>query len=304
MTLKQLEAFLVAATLGSFALAARRVHVTQSSLSKRIAELEAFIGTALFDRSAKRVRLTEAGHRLLPVAAQMLELKESARLALERPHGLRGACRFGISELGALTWLPQFVAQARLTHPELVLQPHVDLSRRLEQQVLRGELDFAVVPGPPESPTIVPHIVEHVRFTWMAAPGRVPAGLVLTAEDLARHPVITMTEGSGLTQAFNVWAGAQGLRMPRIVASNSLMAIIGLTLADVGMSFLPAAFTRLWVERGLLIPLESNPPLPSLPYAFIHREDDRRMLLPVLLDLVTAVAQFSDPAGFSRTSPG
>jgi len=41
MTLKQLEAFYLAATLGSFALAAQRVHVTQSSLSKRIAEMEA-----------------------------------------------------------------------------------------------------------------------------------------------------------------------------------------------------------------------------------------------------------------------
>lgn len=52
MTLKQLEAFYLAATLGSFSLAAQRAHVTQSSLSKRIAELEAYLGTGLFDRSS------------------------------------------------------------------------------------------------------------------------------------------------------------------------------------------------------------------------------------------------------------
>jgi DNA-binding transcriptional LysR family regulator len=123
MTLKQLEAFYLAATLGSFALAAQRAHVTQSSLSKRIAELEGWVGAELFDRSGQRAQLTEAGHRLLPVAAQMLELKEAARGALNSSPTLAGTCRFGISELGALTWLPRFVARVRTEHSTDVTAP-------------------------------------------------------------------------------------------------------------------------------------------------------------------------------------
>jgi DNA-binding transcriptional LysR family regulator len=300
MTLKQLEAFYLAATLGSFALAAQRVHVTQSSLSKRIAELEAWIGAELFDRSGQRAQLTEAGHRLLPLAAEMLKLKEGVRDALKSSPTLSGTCRFGISELGALTWLPRFVARVRTEHPQLMLQPHVDLGRRLERQVVRGELDFAVVPGPPEDPHMASHVVGDVRFAWMAAPGRVRAGSVLKAKELSRHPVITMTEGSGLTRAFEAWAAEQGLRMQRIVASNSLMAIIGLTMADLGLSFLPREFMRPWVESGALIALRSVPPLPTLLYCFLHREDDRRAMLPILLQCVNDVAQFSTPAGLSR----
>ena len=300
MTLKQLEAFHLAATLGSFALAAQRAHVTQSSLSKRIAELEAWAGTELFDRSGLRAQLTEAGHRLLPVAARMLELKQGVRDALSGSPTLAGTCRFGISELGALTWLPRFVARVRTEHPQLMLQPHVDLGRRLERQVVRGELDFAVVPGPPEDPDIASHTVGEVRFAWMAAPGRVRAGLVLEAAELSRHPVITMTEGSGLTRAFEAWAAEQGLRVHRIVASNSLMAIIGLTMADVGLSFLPHDFMGPWVESGALVALRSVPPLPTLRYCFLHRGDDRRAMLPILLGCVTEMAQFSTPAGLSR----
>jgi DNA-binding transcriptional LysR family regulator len=297
MTLKQLEAFYLAATLGSFALAAQRVHVTQSSLSKRIAELESSIGAELFDRSSKRAQLTEAGHRLMPTAAQMLELKEGIRGAVRSAPVLAGTCRFGISELGALTWLPRFVARIRAEHPQLVLQPHVDLGRRLERQVVRGELDFAIVPGPPDDPHVASHAVGEVRFAWMAAPGRIRAGRVLRAADLARHPVITMTEGSGVTRAFDAWAAEQGLRMERIVASNSLMAIIGLTMADVGLSFLPEAFVSPWVERGALIALKSRPPLPTLRYWFLHRGDDRRAMLRILLERVIEEAQFSVPAG-------
>ena len=95
MTLKQLEAFYLAATLSSFALAAQRAHVTQSSLSKRIAELEAWVGAQLFDRSGQRAQLTEAGHRLLSVAAEMLELKAGIRDALNGSPLLAGICRFG-----------------------------------------------------------------------------------------------------------------------------------------------------------------------------------------------------------------
>lgn len=140
MTLKQLEAFYLAATLGTFALAAQRAHVTQSSLSKRVAELEASIDAVLFDRSSKRAHLTEAGQRLLPTAAHMLDLKEGIKESLKSTQQLSGTCRFGISELGALTWLPRFVARVRSEHPQLVLHPHVDLGRRLERQVARGEL--------------------------------------------------------------------------------------------------------------------------------------------------------------------
>src|SRR3954465_3277118 len=75
MTLKQLEAFYWAAKLGTFAIAARRLHVTQSSLSKRIAELETDLGQLLFDRASRRATLTAAGEILLQKAGAMLEFE-------------------------------------------------------------------------------------------------------------------------------------------------------------------------------------------------------------------------------------
>lgn len=302
MTLKQLEAFYLAATLGSFALAAQRAHVTQSSLSKRIAELEALLDIELFDRSSKRAQVTEAGHRLLPTAARMLELKEGVKALLQGPSELAGSCRFGISELSALTWLPRLVARVREQHPQLLLQPQVDLGRRLERQVARGELDFAIVPGPPDDPHIVAHVVGEVQFTWAAAPGRIRGRKPLTVDELSRHPVITMTEGSGLTRAFDVWAADRGLRMQRIVASNSLMAIVGLTVADVGLSFLPKTFVTPWIRQGALTTFRSEPALPGLRYCFVHRQDDHRAMVGTLLGCVTEEADFDLPAGFVHES--
>lgn len=297
MTLKQLEAFYLAATLGNFALAAQRVHVTQSSLSKRIAELEAYLQEPLFDRSSNRAILTESGHRLLPIAAQMLELKQQTWEVLKNAPLLSGLCRFGISELGALTWLPAFVQKVKKQYPDVLLQPHVDLGRRLEQLVVKGELDFAIIPGATESPHITAHKIGEVHHAWFASPQRIKKGTLLTAKELLAHPIIAMSEGSRSTHTFDLWAASQGLHMQRIVTSNSLVAIIGLTIADIGLSFLPQDYMTPWLKEGAVVKLHSDPALPILNYCFMHREDDRRALISLLLPLVKEVADYKSFAG-------
>jgi DNA-binding transcriptional LysR family regulator len=294
MTLKQLEAFYWAAKLGNFAIAAARLHVTQSTLSKRIAELESSMNHLLFDRSGKRAIPTEAGQRLLAVAHDMLDLRDRARNTVGEGESLRGVCQFGISELGALTWLPKFVARVRLEHPGLVLRPYVDLAGQLAKRVARGDLDFAVAVGPwKEAAEMASHAVARVRFSWMASPTRIGVGTVITQECFEQHPVITMTEDSGLTHAFEVWAAAQGMQVQRILVCNSLMAIAGLTVAGIGISYFPAEFMRPWVERGLLVELRSEPPLPDLEYSFLARQDDARELVSRIKRYVVEEVDFS-----------
>lgn len=297
-TLKQIEAFYWAANLGSFSIAAERLHVTQSSLSKRIAELEHAVGSPLFDRSGQRARLTEAGQRLVPVAGKMLELKEQLRSEVQAPSGLSGVCRFGVSELVSLTWLPEFTRKVNSEHPALVLEPYVDLARHLERKVHRGELDFSIAPGPGSDQGVSGTVVGRVDFTWVAAPSRIGRRKLLRRADLERHPVITMTEGSGLTRAIETWSAEQGITLQRTVRCNSLMAIVALVLADTGISFLPTTFMAPWVEEGTLAALKSDPPLPSLNYFFFQRTDDGRALLDVMRGIVLQVADFAEPARY------
>src|SRR3569832_158281 len=132
MTLKQLEAFYWAAKLGTFAIAADRLHVTQSSLSKRVAELEADLGQTLFDRSSRRAALTRAGEILLEKAAQMLEFEREIRASLEYQQQVRGTCRFGLSELVATTWFPSLAARVDQEYGALTLEPQVGLARGVE----------------------------------------------------------------------------------------------------------------------------------------------------------------------------
>lgn len=191
-SVKQLEAFWWAATCSNFATAAQRVHLSVSSLSKRITELESALGQPLFDRSGHRAVLTDAGQRLLPAALEVLNAMAALGQALDTREALAGHCRFGVGDLSALTWLPAFVAAARQAHPQLVLEPHVDVGGVLEQRLDDGELDFAVIAGRSSRSSLLSRPVGAARFAWAVAPGLAGAGRLGATALLQRHALVTL----------------------------------------------------------------------------------------------------------------
>ncbi len=295
MTLKQLEAFYWAATLGTFAIAADRLNVTQSTLSKRIAELEADIGLPLFDRTGQRSVLTRAGEEMLPGARRMLDLEQEIRGGFGAVTPVTGPCRLGISELSATTWFPDFVRHTNDAHPSLELKPQVGLGRSLERSVERGELDCAVMTGRVVSPSLFWETVAEVEFSWMASPARLRKGTLLNDELLQHHPVIASTGDSGLTDALHAWSSAHHVQVREIVSCNSLTAILGMTVAGIGISFLPVRYAAPLVSRKLLVALRSDPPLPRLGYHFVWRRDDTRQLVATMKQLVMEHVDFRVP---------
>lgn len=296
MTLKQLEAFYWAATLASFSLAANRLHLSQSSLSKRIGELETQLGKPLFDRSGHRAVLSQAGLTLLPLARRLLRSADEVLEIMTDTVQMQGMCRFGMGELAALSWLPQFVARARERYPKLVLEPHVDLGRALEERVESGELDFAVVAGSSNRAAISSRVIGEVRFLWAGAPSLVGELRQVTPELLNQAAVITMPSDAGSAREFDNWLAANDLAVERRLRCNNLAAIAGLVVAGVGISFLPEGWLGPLVERGEVVQLDSRPALPTLSYSFQARRDDLRPMVRQMQQLVMETADFSLPS--------
>ena len=294
MTLKQLEAFYWAAKLGTFAIAAQRLHVTQSSLSKRVAELEADLGHLLFDRNSRRATLTAAGEMLLQKAGTMLEFEREIRSSLSAEgKEVRGVCRFGLTELAATTWFPSFAARLEQIYPQVVLEPTVALSRPLEVAITRGELDVASIAGPVAAADVQSRAIAEIEFVWTSSPSRLRRRTVLLPEHFEAHPIINNPHDSGLSAAFESWSRANRIRVGKTIQCNSRAAIIALTIAGVGISFQPRNYVQPLFNRGLLVPLESEPPLPRLPYHLIWRHDDDRPLVRTVINLVQDEADFS-----------
>jgi DNA-binding transcriptional LysR family regulator len=295
MTLKQLEAFYWAATAASFLLAADRLHVSQSTLSKRIAELELQLGRALFDRSGHRAVVTQAGESLLPLARRMLGLADEMRSQVREGggEGVRGRCRFGVGELAALTWLPDLVALTRSTYPELVLEAQVDLGATLEQRLHAGELDFAVVAGYSSRRVIASEAIAEVRFSWTAAPQLVGSQRTISGRLLQQHALVSMPAAAGPTRMLEHWLARNNLEVSRRITCNNLAAVASLIAAGVGVGLFPNAWLRQMADRAAVVELRGRPALPALEYTFQCRRDDSRPLLARMRELVRQTVDFT-----------
>ncbi|NRE30241.1 LysR family transcriptional regulator [Burkholderia pseudomallei] len=290
-TLKQLDAFYWAATCANFSTAAQRLHLSISSLSKRINELEQAVGRTLFDRSGHRAVLTEDGVALLPAAVRVLESVAALQDAFAGEKGLSGRLRFGVGELSALTWLARFVAAVQTLHPQLSLEPYVDVGAALEEKVDAGELDFAVIAGRSSRGSFLSQPVAEARFAWMAAEKLVGGERALTPGLLARHALVILPSGSGVTRILDEWLLACGINHPRRIACNHWSAVAGMLREGVGIGFLPAGWADARAGGGL-VQLTSEPPLSPLHYAFQWRRGDMRGLIPSMLALVRQHADF------------
>jgi DNA-binding transcriptional LysR family regulator len=268
------------------------VHLSVSSLSKRIAELEESLGVALFDRSGHRAVLTEAGQGLLPRALELLDAAAGIRNTFAPNAGLVGRCAFGVGELSAMTWLPRFIAQVRATYPKLVLEPYVNVGAVLETRVDNGELDFAIIAGRSSRQTVLSQPITQAQFVWMAAPALVEQYQDLPAMLRDRQPIIALPPGAGTTRLIDDWLLAHGIAAVERISCNNWGAIAGMLVASVGVGILPEGWARKLVRANLLSILTEKQALTPLTYSFQWRRGDSRPLVKQMLAQAAGVADF------------
>jgi DNA-binding transcriptional LysR family regulator len=118
VTLKHLQAFVAVAQEGSFTRAARRLALSQPALTIQINQFEEELGVKLFDRTTRRVLLTDNGAEFLPTAERLLDDVETA-IAQVRDVAARRRGRVGVATLPsiAMKLMPAMVAEFRSTYP-------------------------------------------------------------------------------------------------------------------------------------------------------------------------------------------
>lgn len=300
MTLKQLEAFYWAATCASFAAAAERVHLTVSSLSKRLAELEASIGQNLFDRRGHRAVLTPAGERFLPQAVALLQhAAEVRQLASTGQSNLAGQCRLGSGELASITWLPQWVQSLRASHPDLSISVVVDIGEVLADRLEKGELDVAVIAGAARRTKLRSIPLASASFVLCAAPEQARRIKTLNADSISQQTLVCLPRGSGVTHILDEWLDRVGARPRERLVCNQWGAAAGLVAAGAGIGLLPMGLAKALVKRQQLRTIRCPQPLRSLEYELHFRDEDPRPLLAELIRTGRDSVNFDAPGPFS-----
>ena len=143
MEFKQLRTFVEVAHQGGFTQAAHLLHISQSAVSKQVAQLEQNLGTPLFDRLGSQVRLTAAGNVVLQRAEGMLRLHKELLSELDDLSQLtRGELRVGLPLLGSNALFASLFAEYRRRYPNIQVQLLEGGSMHIEQAVISGELEL------------------------------------------------------------------------------------------------------------------------------------------------------------------
>jgi DNA-binding transcriptional LysR family regulator len=140
---ERLRAFVAVAETGNFTRAARRLHLTQPTVSVQVRSLEDSIGCALFDRNAQFVRLTTDGEAMLGYARELLAVLARARQQFAQPP-LEGLARFGMVEDFGATVLPDMLGRLRREHPRFEVITETGTSPDLLRRLDAGSLDLVL----------------------------------------------------------------------------------------------------------------------------------------------------------------
>ncbi|HJW43774.1 MAG TPA: LysR family transcriptional regulator [Geothrix sp.] len=279
MQFRHLETFaMVAATL-NVTRAAERLHLAQSSVTEQVQALEQDLGTALFDRSGRKLALTPAGVRLLAYAQELLDLAAEARNAVAKStRAMGGTLRLGTLETLASGRVPALLAAYSRAHPGVKLVLGTGNSRELRERVKGRAVDAAFVLGPPgEDSDLQEEPVGEERLVLAVPPGHRLEGLgPVRPADLAAEAFLATEPGCVYRQLLDRAFEAAALPPPRIVGEfSSLGTVRFLVEAGSGCALVPFAAVAEAILRGSLVALPWDGPLRSAQVTLLwrrHRE--------------------------------
>ncbi len=288
MDIDQARTFLAIAAHGSFLAAAERLHVTQSTVSARIRNLESDLGTRLFVRNRGGASLTPAGQRFLQHAKTLVLTVEQARHDLGLPSRYRASLRVGARIALWEGFLPRWVGWLRHRAPDLSLRAEIGFEEDLMGRMIEGTLDIALMYTPTQAPGL---IVEPLFDETL---------VMVSSSPETRWPdedYIYVEWGPGFYARHR--EGYPDLERPPQVANIGWLAV-RLILANGGSCYLPLRMARPLIQAGRLFQVAQSPEFALPAYMVFPRRTESEVIaiaVAGLRELALGELAHADAAG-------
>lgn len=256
MDIKQLSYFVRVAEMGSFTRASIVLDIAQPALSRQVRLLEVEIRQNLLIRNGRGITLTEAGKVLLEHSRGVLHQMERLREELSRVRGsLAGRVAVGLPPtLGRILAVPLTRAFNELM-PDATLAIVDGLSKTMQESVLTGELDIAMVYNALPAPGIELRALVHDELLLVQGSRSVPeAAAPIELADVAQHPLIIPGRPNALRMHVETALLGIGVQPCIAMEVNSVSTILDLVAEGIGSAILPrqAVLTAAGPERFTL----------------------------------------------------
>ena len=284
MNLHRLRYFVAVAEELHFGRAAERLHMSQPPLSQQIRLLERELDTPLFDRSTRRVALTDAGAFLYPEAVRLLSAADGVdRLMDQHRHGRAGTLRVGFVDSAAYEVMPRVLSEYRRRWPRVGYELHTMSSDEQVQALRTGRIDLGIGRAAADARSVEATLVMHEPLLVAAgAAHRLAAAPAAGLRDLADEPIIGFDRNvsPSLHAVLASMLAEEGVAYDPIIEATEYATILGFVAAGEGVAIVPSSvqtfrppglrYLRLREARAavpLLLLTQATEPLPLVAQA-------------------------------------
>jgi DNA-binding transcriptional LysR family regulator len=254
MDLRQLEILKAVADTGSFTGAGRRLHVSQSAVSRQILLLEAELNEPLFWRIKRKVKITPAGEAILQLAIRVFDdIKETTALITETQEKLTGTVRLVGGMTVSLYVFPSLLREFRRLHPEVDVKVMTGSSDRLLRKLRSGAADLGLLTLPIDEPDLITKPVMREEMMLVTYPGHPLAKKArVEPQELVRQPFIVYEPGSNTRRVIDEFFIREQVQ-PRIVMETENVEIIkAMVRSGIGITLISQHAVEGEVREGQL----------------------------------------------------
>ena len=262
------KSFLAVLDAGSLMGAARRLGAQQPTLSRHVAELEAQLGTPLFERTGRGVTPTAAALAIADAARHMQDGAQALARGLAKSRDLAtGTVRISTSEVAAVWLMPAVLARLQAEEPGIQIEL---VASNTITNLLRREADIAVRMVRPAQASLIARKLGEIPIVAAAhADYLARAGTPREPADLLRHRLIGYDRDDTMIRGFAA-LGMPVLREQFALRTDDQVAYGRLIAAGAGIGFVAAYNIGHWPGVVALLPQLAIPPLPC--WLAVHRE--------------------------------
>jgi LysR family hydrogen peroxide-inducible transcriptional activator len=299
LTLKQLRYFEAVARHGHFGRAADACAISQPALSMQIRELEESLGTELFERGARQVRLTGFGEvfvlRVRDILRSVDELGDLARASRER---LAGRLRIGIIPTVAPYLLPAIIGNLTRMYGGVEINVRETLTSKLVEELVEGRLDTAIVALPISEPSLAEVALFEEDFV-LVRPSEDEGKPVPNREALREMRLLLLEEGHCFREQALSFCNMRSVQPRELMDGSSLSTLVQMVGAGIGVTLIPEMAVGVETRSASVSVARFKHPQPSRTIGMIWRRTNP--LAKQLLQISDVVRQSADAMRASST---
>ncbi len=286
MTLRHFKIYIMVYTERNMTTAAKKLFMSQPSVSQVIKELEGHYDTVLFERFPKELKPTQTGDLLFDYASNILDMNSELEDMMKKGSS-QHTIRIGSNDTAGATLLDNLVMEYTTSHPLERTKVHINRSVIIADMLRSNDLDIILTDEFPYAPDLHSEVIDEDRFIVVASPEYkdLPADGIVDASYLSSARLLLRESGTDERDFFEQYMRQRGYLIIPYWESISFDILQNAAIEKMGITILPSRIVQKSLDRNLLIELK----VPDFEYyqTFVLGWQKNKYLSPPIEEFIT-----------------